>query len=93
MPVPDQSMHGTLADWATMVDEILSPSERMAEPGGPMKMILCFDAASDSGSRGFSDACPLQVQHQRMSLVSASGVVLTIQPIQHELQPSLRHRQ
>jgi len=56
MPVPDQSMQGTLACCATMVDEILSPSERMAEPGGPMKTILCLDAASDSGRRGFSEA-------------------------------------
>ena len=29
---------------------------RMAEPGGPMKTILCLDAASDSGRRGFSEA-------------------------------------
>jgi hypothetical protein len=42
-----------------MVEEILSPRERMAEPGGPMKTILCFEAARDSGSRGFSEACPL----------------------------------
>ena len=31
----------------------------MAEPGGPMKMIFFGDAARDSGSAGFSDACPL----------------------------------
>ena len=37
-----------------MVDEILSPRERMAEPGGPMKMILDF--AKVSGRRGFSEA-------------------------------------
>jgi hypothetical protein len=45
------------------VDEILSPSDRMAEPGGPMKTIRFGDAASDSGSFGFSDACPL-VRHR-----------------------------
>jgi hypothetical protein len=54
MPVPDQGIHGTSACWATMVDEILSPKDRMADPGGPMKMIL--ERASVSGSRGFSDA-------------------------------------
>jgi hypothetical protein len=43
-----------------MVDEILSPSERMADPGGPMKTIFLGDAASDSGSLGFSEAWPLQ---------------------------------
>jgi hypothetical protein len=31
----------------------------MAEPGGPMKTIFLGLAASDSGSLGFSEACPL----------------------------------
>ena len=44
-----------------MVEEILSPSDRMAEPGGPMKTIFFGEAASDSGSLGFSEACPLAV--------------------------------
>lgn len=39
-----------------MVEEILSPRERIAEPGGPMKMIFFGEAAKDSGSFGFSDA-------------------------------------
>src|SRR4051812_34897731 len=60
-PLPDQGMQGTLACCATMVDEILSPRDRMAEPGGPMKTIFLGDAASDSGSFGFSDAWPLTV--------------------------------
>jgi hypothetical protein len=38
------------------VEEILSPSDRMAEPGGPMKTIFFGDAANDSGSFGFSEA-------------------------------------
>lgn len=42
-----------------MVDEILSPRERMAEPGGPIKMIFFEEAASDSGNLGFSEAWPL----------------------------------
>jgi hypothetical protein len=54
MPVPDQAIQGTLACWATMVEEILSPKERMADPGGPMKTIL--DLARVSGNRGFSEA-------------------------------------
>ncbi|MBE3050140.1 hypothetical protein IMZ48_48115 [Candidatus Bathyarchaeota archaeon] len=53
-------MQGTFACWATIVDEILSPSERMADPGGPMKTIFFGDAARDSGSFGFSEAWPLQ---------------------------------
>jgi hypothetical protein len=31
----------------------------MAEPGGPMKTIFFGEAARDSGSLGFSEACPL----------------------------------
>ena len=58
-PVPDQGIHGTSACWATIVEEILSPSERIAEPGGPMKTIFFGEAASDSGNLGFSEACPL----------------------------------
>lgn len=44
-----------------MVEEILSPKDRMADPGGPMKMIFCLEAARESGRRGFSDACPLDI--------------------------------
>ncbi|KAH6606987.1 hypothetical protein Trco_006140 [Trichoderma cornu-damae] len=39
-PVPDQGMQGTLACCATIVEEILSPNDRMADPGGPMKTIF-----------------------------------------------------
>lgn len=42
-----------------MVDEILSPRDRMADPGGPINMIFLGDAANDSGSLGFSEAWPL----------------------------------
>ena len=42
-----------------MVEEILSPRERMAEPGGPMKTTLFFNLARLSGSLGFSEAWPL----------------------------------
>ena len=62
MPVPDHAMVGTFADCATMVEEILSPNDRIADPGGPMKTILCFDAARDSGSLGFSEAWPHPAQ-------------------------------
>ena len=51
-----------------MVEEILSPSDRMAEPGGPIKTILDF--ASVSGRRGFSEACPLcQLDIERFNLI------------------------
>lgn len=59
MPVPDHAIQGTFACWATMVDEILSPRDRIADPGGPIKTI--FDFARVSGSRGFSEAWPLQM--------------------------------
>ncbi len=59
MPDPDQGIQGTLACWATTIDEILFPRERMAEPGGPMNTIGRRNAASDSGNFGFSDARPL----------------------------------
>lgn len=49
-------MQGTFACCATIVDEILSPSDRIADPGGPMKMIFLGEAANDSGSLGFSEA-------------------------------------
>lgn len=38
------------------VNEILSPRERIADAGRPMKMIFFGDAARASGNRGFSDA-------------------------------------
>jgi hypothetical protein len=47
-------MQGTLACWATIVDEILSPKDRIAEPGGPINTI--FDLARVSGNFGFSEA-------------------------------------
>jgi len=40
------------------VDPILSPSARIASGGGPIHTILFFVAASSSGSRSFSLACP-----------------------------------
>ena len=58
MPVPDHGRHGTFACCATIVDEILSPSARIAVPGGPRNRIRGSRRASISGSRGFSDACP-----------------------------------
>jgi len=36
----------------------------MADPGGPIKTIFFGEAASDSGSFGFSEACPLVCQCQ-----------------------------
>jgi hypothetical protein len=63
---PDQAIVGTWADWAMMVDDILSPSNLMAEPGGPMKTIFCLEADRASGSFGFSDACPLK-QNKRIN--------------------------
>jgi len=42
-----------------MVDDILSPKDRIAEPGGPMKIIFLGEAAKDSGNLGFSEAWPL----------------------------------
>lgn len=38
----------------------MSPRERIAEPGGPIKTILFLLAARESGRRGFSDAWPLE---------------------------------
>src|ERR1700738_1138576 len=58
-PVPDQGIQGTLACCATIVEEILSPRDLIADPGGPMKTIFFGLAANDSGSFGFSEACPL----------------------------------
>lgn len=73
MPTPDQSTQGTLADWATMVEEILSPRERMAEPGGPMKTTLFFNLARLSGSLGFSEAWPLNDVSTNFFEKSGSG--------------------
>ena len=72
-PVPDQGIQGTLACCATIVEEILSPSERMAEPGGPMKTIFFGDAAKDSGSLGFSEACPLQAPVLALAVPAAQA--------------------
>ena len=41
-----------------MVDEILSPKARMADPGGPKKAMPLAVRANESGSLGFSDAWP-----------------------------------
>src|SRR5689334_14087539 len=67
-------MQGTCACWATIVDEILSPSERIADPGGPIKMIFFGEAASDSGSLGFSDAWPLVQLMSAMSCIRSRTV-------------------
>jgi hypothetical protein len=56
VPVPLQSIVGTMADCATMVEEILSPRALMASPGGPKKAILFFVLPKESGSLGFSEA-------------------------------------
>ena len=53
---PFHAMVGTPADWAMMVEPILSPNARMAAPEGPMNLMLF--AFSVSGSVGYSLACP-----------------------------------
>ena len=38
-----------------------------------MKMILCLEAASDSGRRGFSEACPLRYQSSQQKYRALEG--------------------
>src|ERR1700761_8840902 len=83
-PVPDHGIHGTFACCATIVDEILSPSDRIADPGGPMKTIFLCEAARDSGSLGFSEACPLfENQYSATFAHHHSIFKLTIRPRRH----------
>lgn len=56
LPDPLQGRVGTEAVWATMELAILSPSAHIACWGGPRKVMPCL--LSNSGSLGFSDACP-----------------------------------
>lgn len=60
LPEPDQGNVGISAVCATIEDAILSPRAHIAFSGGPMKAMLCL--CSNSGSFGFSDACPQPAQ-------------------------------
>ena len=56
-----------------------------------MKMIFLGDEARDSGSAGFSDACPLDsCKHARLA---ERAMVLTSLPKQHEHSFSRQYRQ
>ena len=50
------------SDWATIVDEILSPSALIEVALGPINAMGGVHCESFSGNLGFSDACPHPAQ-------------------------------
>ena len=57
-PSPLHASVGTPADWARMVEPILSPRAAIAYWSGPTNRTPFGVFNSNSGSSGFSDACP-----------------------------------
>ena len=74
-PEPDHETHGTCADWAMIVEAILSPRRNMELSVGPMKTMP--SSSHVRGSAGFSDAWP-QPGHTASALCSLAIEVITL---------------